>query len=32
MSSEWEMAAATLIGVAVGAVITLIVVYCTSED
>ena len=32
MSEGWELVAAAMIGVAVGAVLTLIVVYCTSED
>jgi hypothetical protein len=31
MSEGWELVAAAMIGVVVGAVLTLIVVYCTSE-
>ena len=31
MSADWELVVAAMIGVAVGAVLTLIVVYCTSE-
>jgi len=31
MSEGWELVAAAMIGVAVGTVLTLIVVYCTSE-
>lgn len=31
MSEGWELVAAAMIGVVVGVVLTLIVVYCTSE-
>ena len=32
MSDGWDLVAAAMIGVAVGVVLTLIVVYCTSEE
>ena len=31
MNNGWELVIASLVGVAIGVVLTLIVVYCTSE-